>query len=73
MESRAQEGTLTIMFGGEADIFEQVSPALDAIGNNLVYMGKVGSGQLTKLINQLLFNISAAGIAEVRKKRSSEK
>ena len=28
-------------------------------------MGKVGSGQLTKLINQLLFNISCAGVAEV--------
>jgi 3-hydroxyisobutyrate dehydrogenase-like beta-hydroxyacid dehydrogenase len=39
--------------------------ALDAIGNQIVYMGEVGSGQLTKLINQLLFNISCAGLAEV--------
>ena len=65
MEARAREGTLTIMFGGEEAIFEQVRPALDAVGNKVIYMGAVGSGQLTKLVNQLLFNISAAAIAEV--------
>lgn len=65
MEARAQEGKLTVMFGGGEDVLELVRPALDAIGNKIVYMGKVGSGQLTKLINQLLFNICCAGIAEV--------
>ncbi len=65
MEARAREGTLTIMFGGEETTFEQVRPALDAIGNKVIYVGAVGSGQLTKLVNQLLFNISAAAIAEV--------
>jgi len=65
METRAQEATLTVMFGGRKDIFELVLPALEAIGNKQVYMGEIGCGQLTKLINQLLFNINAAGIAEV--------
>ena len=65
METRAQEATLTVMFGGRKDTFEVVLPALEAIGNKIIYMGEIGSGQLTKLINQLLFNISAAGIAEV--------
>ncbi len=65
METRAQEATLTVMFGGRKAIFELVLPALEAIGNNVIYMGESGCGQLTKLINQLLFNISAAGIAEV--------
>lgn len=65
MEKRAQEATLTVMFGGRKDIFELVLPALEAIGNKQIYMGEIGCGQLTKLINQLLFNISAAGIAEV--------
>jgi len=65
MEARAKEGKLTIMFGGDPDILEMIRPVLNAIGNNIVYMGKVGSGQLTKLINQLLFNICCAGIAEV--------
>lgn len=65
METRAQEATLTVMFGGRKDTFELVLPALEAIGNKQIYMGEIGCGQLTKLINQLLFNISAAGIAEV--------
>jgi len=65
MESRAKEGTLTIMFGGEETVFEQVCPVLHAIGSEVTYMGDVGNGQLTKLVNQLLFNISAAAIAEV--------
>lgn len=65
MESRAKEARLTVMFGGEESLFQTVRPALDAIGNEIVYMGEVGSGQLTKLINQLLYNISCAGLAEV--------
>lgn len=65
MEARARDAELTVMFGGDEHIFELVRPALDAIGNKIIYMGKTGSGQLTKLINQLLFNISAAAIAEI--------
>ena len=65
MEARAKEGALTVMFGGDEAVLETLRPALDAIGNKIVYMGKVGSGQLTKLINQLLFNICCAGVAEV--------
>jgi 3-hydroxyisobutyrate dehydrogenase-like beta-hydroxyacid dehydrogenase len=65
MEARAREGNLTIMFRGDESVLETLRPVLDAIGNKIVYMGKVGSGQLTKLINQLLFNICCAGVAEV--------
>ena len=65
MEARAKEATLTVMFGGDKQTFDLVRAALDAIGNKIIYMGKTGSGQLTKLINQLLFNISAAAIAEI--------
>ncbi len=65
MEARAKEGKITVMFGGDEGLFQTVRPAFDAIGNQIVYMGAVGSGQLTKLINQLLFNISCAGLAEV--------
>ncbi len=65
MEARAKEAKITVMFGGDEGLFQKVRPALDAIGNQIVYMGAVGSGQLTKLINQLLFNISCAGLAEV--------
>lgn len=65
MEARAQEATLTVMFGGEQELFEQLHPILLTLGNRVLYMGDAGSGQLTKLVNQLLFNINAAAIAEV--------
>jgi 3-hydroxyisobutyrate dehydrogenase-like beta-hydroxyacid dehydrogenase len=65
MEARAQDGTLTIMCGGPAEVIEQVRPALDAMGSTIIHMGGVGSGQLAKLVNQLLFNINLAALAEV--------
>ena len=65
MEARAREGNLTIMFGGGRTVFELLQPAFEALGDLILYMGELGSGQLTKLINQLLFNISAAAIAEI--------
>ena len=65
MEARAVDATLTVMCGGAADTFAQVKPLLDLIGNKILHMGPTGSGQLTKLINQLLFDINAAALAEV--------
>lgn len=65
MEARAVDGTLTIMCGGEQADFDRVHPQLTPIGNRILHMGPVGSGQLTKLVNQLLFDINAAALAEV--------
>jgi len=65
MEDRAREGTLTIMFGGKEEMFTQLRPMFDVMGSKVIYMGAAGSGQLTKLVNQLLFNICAAGVAEI--------
>jgi len=65
MEARAKAGTLTIMVGGEKDIFEQVRPALAAMGNKVIYAGASGNGQMMKLINQVLFDIHCAAIAEL--------
>jgi 3-hydroxyisobutyrate dehydrogenase-like beta-hydroxyacid dehydrogenase len=65
MEARAVDGTLTVMCGGERADFDKVKPLLDCIGNKILYMGGPGSGQLTKLINQLLFDINAAALAEI--------
>jgi len=65
MESRAREGTLTIMAGGDPEALEKLRPILGTIGSPIVYMGKSGNGQLTKLVNQLFFNISAAAMAEI--------
>lgn len=65
MEKRAREATLTIMFGGREVVLEEIRPALAAMGNRIVNMGGVGNGQLAKLTNQLLFNVSLAALAEV--------
>ncbi len=65
MEARAKAGTLTIMAGGDPSAFEQVRPALEAMGKTIVYMGASGNGQLMKLVNQLLFDINCATIAEI--------
>lgn len=65
MEKRAIEGTLTAMCGGEADTLERVRPYLSCVANSILHMGESGSGQLAKLVNQLLFDINCAAIAEV--------
>jgi 3-hydroxyisobutyrate dehydrogenase-like beta-hydroxyacid dehydrogenase len=53
------------MCGGEAVTLEAVRPYLECVSNNILHMGKVGNGQLAKLINQLLFDINCAAIAEI--------
>jgi 3-hydroxyisobutyrate dehydrogenase-like beta-hydroxyacid dehydrogenase len=65
MEARAVDGTLTVMCGGERATFERAEAVLHCFGNNILYMGPAGSGQLTKLINQLLFDINCAALAEI--------
>lgn len=65
MQARAVDGTLTVMCGGARETFERVQPYLRHIGSTILLMGPSGSGQLTKLINQLLFDINAAALAEV--------
>lgn len=65
MEARAVDGTLTVMCGGERTTFDKVEPLLRHVGNQILYMGATGSGQLTKLINQLLFDINCAALAEI--------
>lgn len=50
---------------GPQRLLEKIRTALDAMGNRVVHMGDVGSGQLAKLVNQLLFNTHMAALAEV--------
>jgi len=65
MEARAKAGTLTIMVGGEEGTFQKVRPALAAMGNQIFYVGPSGNGQLMKLINQVMFDIHCATLAEL--------
>ena len=65
MEARAIEGTLTAMCGGKSETLEAVRPYLACVANSILHMGGAGSGQLAKLVNQLLFDINCAALAEV--------
>ncbi|MFL2645319.1 MAG: NAD(P)-dependent oxidoreductase [Dehalococcoidia bacterium] len=50
----AAEGTLAVMVGGDEATFNQIKPALDAIGSHVVYCGPIGNGMVTKICNNLL-------------------
>ena len=65
MEASAIDGTLTIMCGGKKETFDRLIPYLRCIGRNIYYMGSHGSGQLAKVINNILFDINIAAFAEV--------
>ena len=65
MEKRAKTATLTIMFGGDRDLLEKIRPVLDTMGNNIIHMGAVGNGQLTKMLNNIVYNANIAALAEV--------
>ena len=60
----AQQGTLTVMVGGEQAVFDRAVPVLQAFGKNIRLCGGIGAGQVVKLVNQLLVGIHTAAIAE---------
>ena len=53
-EKGAIEGTLAIMVGGNSATFNRCLPIFQAMGKTIVYAGQSGSGQKTKLVNQIL-------------------
>lgn len=50
----AEQGTLTIMAGGEQKVFESCRTIIEAMGDKIYYTGEVGSGKAIKMINQLI-------------------
>ncbi|MEM9003563.1 MAG: NAD(P)-dependent oxidoreductase [Cyanobacteria bacterium P01_F01_bin.86] len=60
----AQKGTLSIMVGGEPEIVAKVRPVLEAMGKTITHIGPIGSGQITKAINQIIIAGTYWSIAE---------
>lgn len=60
----ARQGTLSIMVGGDRDLFEEVRPILSVLGRTMVYCGPAGAGQTVKACNQVLTAVTVAGISE---------
>ena len=60
----AKNGTLSIMVGGNEEHFNTVRPLLACYAKTINLMGPVGSGQLTKMLNQICISVTLQGVAE---------
>ena len=60
----AHEGTLSIMVGGEADVFDAVTPVLETLGQTIILCGPNGAGQTVKACNQVQVALNLIGMAE---------
>jgi len=63
-EPKAIDGTLSIMVGGPEDAFKQVEDVLKIMGSSAVLIGDVGSGNVTKLANQIIVALNIAAMSE---------
>jgi len=60
----AEKATLSIMVGGKKEVVDPCMDVLNAIGENIYHVGDVGSGQVFKLINNMLVGINLAAVGE---------
>ena len=63
-QAGAENGQLSVMAGGEAAALDRARPALDAYSKAVQHMGPSGSGQLTKMVNQIAIAGVVQGLAE---------
>lgn len=60
----AKNGTLSIMVGGDEEVFAKALDVFKAMGTNIIYEGKAGAGQHTKMANQIAIAGTIAGTCE---------
>lgn len=60
----AQAGTLSIMCGGDEEVFNRIKPLLEVFGKEIVYQGKDGAGQHAKMANQIAIATNMIGVCE---------
>jgi 2-hydroxy-3-oxopropionate reductase len=63
-EKGALEATLSIMVGGEPELFERCRPLLEVLGKTITYVGSHGMGQTVKLCNQVVCGLNILAAAE---------
>jgi 2-hydroxy-3-oxopropionate reductase len=63
-EVGAKAATLTIMCGGEEEVFEKVRPLFEKMGKNITLVGGNGDGQTTKVANQIIVALTIAAVGE---------
>jgi 3-hydroxyisobutyrate dehydrogenase len=60
----AKNAALSIMVGGDAGVVESIKPLFECMGKTIVYQGPAGSGQHTKMVNQVLIASNMIGVCE---------
>lgn len=60
----AINGTLSIMIGGEKEVVDSLIPLFEVFGRNVIYQGKAGAGQHTKMCNQITIAGTMIGVCE---------
>ena len=68
----AENGTLTFMVGGKKEAYNKMLPLFDIMGNKSILCGKAGSGQATKMCNNLVLAITMFGLGEAIKLANSQ-
>lgn len=63
-EPKAIDGTLAIMVGGPSESFEKVKKVLEILGASVNLVGEIGSGNTTKLSNQIIVALNIAAMSE---------
>jgi len=63
-EPKAVEGTLAIMVGGPQETFDEVKDILGIMGASVTRVGEIGSGNMTKLANQIIVALNIAAMSE---------
>ncbi|MDX1358763.1 MAG: 2-hydroxy-3-oxopropionate reductase [Clostridia bacterium] len=63
-EPKAIDGTLSIMCGGEQADFDEAKPLFEIMGGSSVLTGDIGSGNMTKLANQIIVAVNIAAMGE---------
>lgn len=63
-EPGARAARLSIMAGGDREVFERSLPLFQAMGNNVVYAGPSGYGQKTKMVNQIVGSLNLLAVVE---------
>jgi 3-hydroxyisobutyrate dehydrogenase len=67
----AEQGTLTVMVGGDEELLEKARPVIEAFGKKIVHCGEIGAGHAIKAVNNALLAVhiwsAAEGLAALRK------
>ena len=63
-EPKAKDGTLSFMVGGAKGTFDKVKDVLSKMGSSVTHVGEIGSGNVTKLANQVIVALNIAAMSE---------